>query len=60
MDDVNISIEEVVLDGASPLSQEHLQAVLSRQADDAQIPQLPDVTRAIGESLCTRLSSELW
>ena len=59
MDDVNIYIEEVVLDGTSPLSPEHLQAVLSRQADDAQIQQLPIVTHAIGESLRTRLASEV-
>jgi hypothetical protein len=57
--DVNIYIEEIVLDEASPLAPEHLQAVLSRQADDAQIQQLPAVTRAIGESLRTRLASEL-
>jgi hypothetical protein len=59
MVDVNLYIEEVVLDGASPLSPEHLQAALSRQVDDTQIQQLPVVTRAIGESLRTRLASEL-
>jgi hypothetical protein len=59
MDDVNIHIEEVILNGASPLSPEHLQAELSRQADDAQIQQLPAVTRAIAESLRTRLAGEV-
>ena len=59
MDDVNIHIDELVLDGASPLSPEHLQAELSRQAGDAQIQQLPVVTHAIAESLRTRLADEL-
>ena len=59
MADVNVSVEEVVLDGASPLSPEHLQAALSRQVDDIQIQHMPAVARAIGESLRSRLASEL-
>lgn len=59
MDDMNIHIEEIVLDGATSLAPEHLQAELSRQADGAHIQQLPDVTRAIGESIRTRLAGEL-
>ena len=58
MDDVNIHIDEVVLDGTSPSSQEHLQAELSRQADDAQVQHLPVISRAIVESLRTRLAGE--
>jgi hypothetical protein len=58
VDDVNIHIEEIVLDGPHPLSPEHLQTELSRQADGAGIQQLPAVTRAVGESIRTRLADE--
>ena len=60
MDDVNIYIEEVVLDEASPLSPEHLHAALSRQNGDPQIQHQTLVARAVAEVLRSRLARESW
>jgi hypothetical protein len=59
MDDVNIYIEEIVLNGASPLSPEHVHAALSRQAPEKHDHQLSFVARAVTESLRTRLAGRL-
>jgi hypothetical protein len=58
VDDVNIYVEEIVLDEASPLSPEHLHAALSRHVGDAGIQQSTFVARAIAESLRIRLGRE--
>jgi len=59
MDDVNIHIEEIVLDGISPLSSEPLRAELLRQAPEKHDHQLSLVARAVTESLRTRLAGQL-
>ena len=59
MDDVNIHIEEIVLDGISPLSSEPLRAELLRQAPEEYDQQLTLVAGAVTESLRTRLAGQL-
>ena len=55
MGDVNVYIEEIVLDGASPLSPEHLHAALSREAPAVGDKPLAAVAAAVAGQLQSRL-----
>ena len=55
MDEVNIYIEEIVLDGASPLSPEHLHAALSREAPAVGDKPLAAAATAVADQLQSRL-----
>lgn len=59
MDDVNIHIEEIVLDGIFPQSSEPLRAELLRQAPEEHDQQLSLVARAVTESLRARIAGQL-
>jgi hypothetical protein len=55
VDDVNIHIDELILDGASPPPPEQLHAELSRQVGEEHDQDMAVAARAIAEHLRTRL-----
>ncbi len=58
MDDVNIHIDELVLDGTTPLSPEQLQAVLSQEAPTVPDRHLAPIATAVADSLQSRLGGQ--
>lgn len=55
MDDVNIHIDELVLDGTTTLSAEQLRPALSQQAPALPDRHLTPVATAVADSLQSRL-----
>ncbi len=58
MDDVNIYIDEVVLDGSSPLSPEHMHAALLSAAPAVPERSLAHIAAAVIDHLSSRLGGQ--
>ena len=58
MDDVNIHIEEVVLDGASPLSPENVQMALSQEVPAIAGDALAHIAAAVAGQMRSRIGRQ--
>jgi hypothetical protein len=58
MDDLNIHIDELVLDGAAPLSPESLQAALSGEIPGAANESLAPIAVAVADQMRSRIASQ--
>ena len=58
MDDVNIHIDELVLDGTSPLSPESLQAALLGEVPGTASESLAPVAVAVADQMRSRIASQ--